>query len=151
MNYFKLALAKKNTHSIFVFDDIYWSEGMQRAWKEICANKEVTLSVDLFYFGIVFFKTENMLKRVLGVVLFLVGILLSISMLSFIFKMIFIKNTDTEGQDDVYIVGYYFGQFVTLLLFSFLIFLLLKYGYRMMKGKKQVNTIIQEIDSIGEN
>lgn len=92
-----------------------------------------------------------MLKRVLGVVLFLFGILLSISMLSFVFKMIFIKNTDTEGQDDVYIVGYYFGQFFTLLLFSFLIFLLLKYGYRMMKGKKQVNTIIQEIDSIGEN
>jgi predicted O-methyltransferase YrrM len=63
MAYFNLALAKKNRHSIFVFDDIYWSDGMQKAWKEICANKEVTLSLDLFYFGIVFFKTENKEKE----------------------------------------------------------------------------------------
>ncbi len=63
MNYFKLALEKKNTSSIFVFDDIYWSEGMQRAWKEIRTHKEVTLSLDLFYFGIVFFRTENKEKE----------------------------------------------------------------------------------------
>lgn len=63
MNYFNLALKKKKSNSIFVFDDIYWSEGMQKAWKEICANKEVTLSLDLFYFGIVFFKTENKEKE----------------------------------------------------------------------------------------
>ena len=46
-----------------MFDDIYWSDGMQKAWKEICANKEVTLSLDLFKFGIVFFKTENKQKE----------------------------------------------------------------------------------------
>jgi len=63
MSYFKAALNKKNTNSIFVFDDIYWSDGMQKAWKEICANKEVTLSLDLFKFGIVFFKTENKQKE----------------------------------------------------------------------------------------
>jgi len=63
INYFNLALAKKNTNSIFVFDDIYWSRGMQRAWQEICAHKEVTLSLDLFYFGIVFFRTENKEKE----------------------------------------------------------------------------------------
>ena len=55
MNYFNMALSKKNTNSIFVFDDIHWSEGMQQAWKEICEHPEVTLSLDLFYFGIVFF------------------------------------------------------------------------------------------------
>lgn len=63
MNYFRMALAKKSTNSIFIFDDIYWSEGMQQAWKEICAHKEVTLSIDLFYFGIVFFRTENKEKE----------------------------------------------------------------------------------------
>lgn len=63
INYFKLALDKKNTNSIFVFDDIYWSEEMQKVWKEICAHKDVTLSLDLFYFGIVFFKTENKEKE----------------------------------------------------------------------------------------
>ena len=63
INYFKLALEKKDSNSFFVFDDIYWSEGMQRAWKDICAHKEVTLSLDLFYFGIVFFRTENKEKE----------------------------------------------------------------------------------------
>lgn len=63
MAYFKQALQKKQTHSIFVFDDINWSEDMQRAWKEICDNKEVTLSLDLFFFGIVFFRTEQKQKE----------------------------------------------------------------------------------------
>lgn len=63
INYFNLALEKKKSNSIFVFDDIYWSEDMQKAWKEICLHKDVTLSLDLFYFGIVFFKTENKEKE----------------------------------------------------------------------------------------
>jgi predicted O-methyltransferase YrrM len=63
MNYFKMALEKKNSNSIFIFDDIYWSDGMEKAWKEICAHPEVTLSLDLFYFGIVFFRTENKNKE----------------------------------------------------------------------------------------
>jgi predicted O-methyltransferase YrrM len=63
MNYFKMALEKKNSNSIFIFDDIYWSDGMEKAWNEICAHPEVTLSLDLFYFGIVFFRTENKNKE----------------------------------------------------------------------------------------
>lgn len=63
MNYFNMALEKKNSNSIFIFDDIYWSDGMEKAWKEICAHPEVTLSLDLFYFGIVFFRTENKNKE----------------------------------------------------------------------------------------
>jgi predicted O-methyltransferase YrrM len=63
MNYFKMALEKRNANSIFIFDDIYWSDGMENAWKEICAHPEVSLSLDLFYFGIVFFRTENKNKE----------------------------------------------------------------------------------------
>ena len=63
MRYFNMALEKKNANSIFVFDDIYWSEGMQHAWKEIAAHPDVTLSLDLFYFGIVFFRTEQKNKE----------------------------------------------------------------------------------------
>lgn len=57
--YFEMALKKSNNNSIFIFDDIYWSDDMQKAWEEICAHKEVTLSLDLFYFGIVFFRAEQ--------------------------------------------------------------------------------------------
>jgi len=63
MNYFNMALKKRNANSIFIFDDIYWSEEMEKAWKEIFAHPEVSLSLDLFYFGIVFFRTENKNKE----------------------------------------------------------------------------------------
>ena len=63
MNYFKMALRKKQASTILVFDDIYWSEGMQKAWKEIYTHPEVTLSMDLFQFGIVFFRTEQKNKE----------------------------------------------------------------------------------------
>jgi len=58
LNYFKLALNYKTTNSVFVFDDIYWSKQMTQAWEEIKKNNEVTLSIDAFYFGLVFFKPE---------------------------------------------------------------------------------------------
>jgi predicted O-methyltransferase YrrM len=61
--YFELALTKKNAQSIFVFDDINWSTGMQKAWKEICSHHEVTLSLDFFHFGIVFFRKEQLEKE----------------------------------------------------------------------------------------
>ena len=58
LNYFNLALQHKTNNSVFVFDDIYWSTEMTKAWQEIKKNKEVTLSIDTFYFGLVFFKPE---------------------------------------------------------------------------------------------
>jgi hypothetical protein len=42
-----------------VFDDIYWSEGMAAAWTEIKADPAVTVSIDLFHFGLVFFRKES--------------------------------------------------------------------------------------------
>lgn len=63
IHYFKLALAKKNASTIMMFDDIYWSDDMEKAWKEIYSNPEVTLSMDFFHFGIVFFRTEQKNKE----------------------------------------------------------------------------------------
>jgi len=50
-NYFK-NLSTQNT--ILVFDDIYWSKGMQRAWKEIIKDKSSKLTLDFFRMGVVF-------------------------------------------------------------------------------------------------
>jgi predicted O-methyltransferase YrrM len=58
LNYFYKCLEKANDNSIFIFDDIYWSEGMTEAWKEIYENPAVTYSIDLFHLGIIFFKKE---------------------------------------------------------------------------------------------
>ncbi|QTY26748.1 O-methyltransferase [Flavobacterium sp. CS20] len=51
---------KKHTHhnSIVILDDIYWSKEMQEAWQLICKDKEVKVSLDLYFWGIVFFKPE---------------------------------------------------------------------------------------------
>jgi len=59
LDYFKLCLEKAQENSVFVFDDIHWSEGMEAAWESIKAHPKVQLSIDLFFFGIVFFRTEN--------------------------------------------------------------------------------------------
>ncbi|TXB65377.1 class I SAM-dependent methyltransferase [Vicingus serpentipes] len=58
LNYFNLCLPKANKNTVFVFDDIYWSKGMNEAWDEIKKHPKITLTVDLFALGIVFFNTD---------------------------------------------------------------------------------------------
>lgn len=58
LNYFNMALPYRTESSIFIFDDIYWSPGMKAAWKEIKNHPEVTLTIDLYFLGIVFFNRK---------------------------------------------------------------------------------------------
>jgi len=55
---FKLLLSISHNDTVFVLDDIHWSEGMQKAWNEIADHEHVTVSIDLFRMGIVFLKKE---------------------------------------------------------------------------------------------
>jgi predicted O-methyltransferase YrrM len=55
---FETLLRSSNNDTVFVFDDIHWSAGMQKAWNEIADNERVTVSIDIFRFGIVFLKKE---------------------------------------------------------------------------------------------
>lgn len=59
LNYFKQCLCHAHEGSVFIFDDIYWSAEMKEAWEEIKMNEKVTVTLDLFYFGIVFFRKEQ--------------------------------------------------------------------------------------------
>lgn len=61
--YFEAFLTKAHDHSIFIFDDIHWSAGMERAWGKICAHPSVTMTIDLFFIGIVFFRKEFLVKQ----------------------------------------------------------------------------------------
>eukprot|EP01037_Dinobryon_pediforme_P009385 gene9385-9465_t len=56
LKYFKWCLPKVHEDTLLIFDDIYWSEGMKEAWKEIKAHPDVTVTVDLFWIGLVYFK-----------------------------------------------------------------------------------------------
>ena len=55
LRYFEMCLAASNENSVFIFDDIHWSSQMEKAWKEICDNLKVTLSIDTYQWGLVFF------------------------------------------------------------------------------------------------
>jgi len=58
LNYFEQCLHYISNDTIFVFDDIHWSESMEEAWEMIKKNNKVTLTVDILQFGIVFFHKE---------------------------------------------------------------------------------------------
>lgn len=56
MRYFELIKQYCHPDSILVLDDIHWSSEMNKAWKEISALPEVTVSVDFYHFGVLFFR-----------------------------------------------------------------------------------------------
>jgi len=58
MSYFEQCLPLINNNSVFVFDDIHWSDAMEEAWKEIKEHPQVTVTIDLFFMGLVFFRKE---------------------------------------------------------------------------------------------
>jgi predicted O-methyltransferase YrrM len=58
LNYFEQCLAKSHNNTIFVFDDINWSDEMKGAWQQIKLHKKTRVSIDLFMLGIVFLNPE---------------------------------------------------------------------------------------------
>ena len=63
LNYFSQCLLKANEHSVFVFDDIYWNKEMYGAWEEIKQHPQITLTLDVYQFGICFFRKEKLAKE----------------------------------------------------------------------------------------
>lgn len=59
LDYFNKLLPYMHNNSCIIFDDIYWSKGMTRAWQEICHHPQITASIDLFFIGLVFFRKEQ--------------------------------------------------------------------------------------------
>lgn len=59
LDYFEQCLSYAHNDSLFIFDDIHWSEEMEEAWKIIKAHPRVTVSIDLFFIGLVFFRSEQ--------------------------------------------------------------------------------------------
>ncbi len=57
--YFEQCLPYLHEDSVLVFDDIYWSKEMQAAWQELKQHPKVAMSIDLFWCGLLFFKTSK--------------------------------------------------------------------------------------------
>jgi len=56
LEYFETCLKYAHEDSIFVFDDIHWSDEMDQAWEQVKKHPQVKISIDLFHMGIVFFR-----------------------------------------------------------------------------------------------
>lgn len=60
LQYFNDLKSKTTSPSIFIFDDIYWSEEMKEAWNIIKSDTDVNFTIDLYEQGIVIIdKDEN--------------------------------------------------------------------------------------------
>lgn len=59
MEYFHLLKPRLRPGGAMVFHDIYWSEGMKGAWREIKKDPATVVALDLFFFGIVYFGRDQ--------------------------------------------------------------------------------------------
>ena len=59
VRYFDNCLTKIHNDTVFVFDDIHWSDEMEQAWAYIKVHSAVTVTIDLFWVGLVFFRREQ--------------------------------------------------------------------------------------------
>lgn len=59
LNYFELLLPTISNETVWIFDDIHWSAGMEEAWEIIKKHPKVTVTVDTFQWGFVFFRKEQ--------------------------------------------------------------------------------------------
>ncbi|MEM0542047.1 class I SAM-dependent methyltransferase [Flavobacterium sp. j3] len=59
LKYFELLLPTSTNESVWIFDDIHWSLEMEEAWETIKNHPKVTVTIDTFQWGIVFFRAEQ--------------------------------------------------------------------------------------------
>jgi predicted O-methyltransferase YrrM len=52
VRYLRILVDRAGKEALIVMDDIYWSRGMYRAWREVISWPEVRVSIDLFHMGI---------------------------------------------------------------------------------------------------
>lgn len=63
LSYFNSLVKHVSNDTVFIFDDIHWSKDMEDAWHTIQNHPKVTVTIDTFYWGFVFFRGENKHKE----------------------------------------------------------------------------------------
>lgn len=63
LDYFNMMLPYMHEDSIVVLDDIHWSADMEKAWIELSRRPEITLSLDFFHFGVLYFKKNRVTEH----------------------------------------------------------------------------------------
>lgn len=63
IEYFSQLLHFSTASTILIFDDIHWSKEMEEAWGLIQSHPSVTLTIDLFFIGLVFINPDFKVKQ----------------------------------------------------------------------------------------
>lgn len=56
LNYVEKILPHLHDDSLLILDDIHWSEDMQDAWNQLANDSRVSVSIDTFFWGFLFFR-----------------------------------------------------------------------------------------------
>jgi predicted O-methyltransferase YrrM len=59
LDYFEHLLPTISNDTVWIFDDIHWSPEMEEAWGIIKNHPKVTVTIDTFQWGLVFFRYEQ--------------------------------------------------------------------------------------------
>ena len=59
LEYFEALLPTISNDSVWIFDDIHWSADMEEAWEIIKNHPKISVTIDTFQWGIVFFRVEQ--------------------------------------------------------------------------------------------
>jgi len=59
LEYFEALLPTISNDSVWIFDDIHWSADMEEAWEIIKNHPKISVTIDTFQWGIVFFRAEQ--------------------------------------------------------------------------------------------
>ncbi len=59
LDYFEKLLPTIDNDTVWIFDDIHWSAEMEEAWKIIKKHPKVSVTIDTFQWGVVFFRREQ--------------------------------------------------------------------------------------------
>jgi predicted O-methyltransferase YrrM len=57
--YFEMLLPTVINETVWIFDDIHWSSDMEQAWEMIKKHPKVTVTIDTFQWGLIFFRREQ--------------------------------------------------------------------------------------------
>ncbi len=63
IEYFKALIKHSHLNTILIFDDIHWSAEMEEAWRFIQQDPAVTMSIDLFFIGLIFINPDFKVKQ----------------------------------------------------------------------------------------
>ena len=59
LSYVKTMLPTVKNETVWIFDDIHWSLEMTQAWEKIKVMPEVSVTIDCYWLGFVFFRKEQ--------------------------------------------------------------------------------------------